>query len=110
MDIKHLADIYRALGDPTRLKIISLLRIRDCCICELVPIFGISQPAVSRHMSRLKSVQLVRESRRGQWVFYSLNRETFQKARIDPDILPDCSHDLNLLKEKGLMVCMEEET
>lgn len=66
MDLEVLADTLKALGDPTRLKIVSLLNVRDCCICELVPLFGISQPSVSKHMSRLKTSGLVKENRKGR--------------------------------------------
>ena len=47
LDTKQLVNILKAFADPTRLKIISLLNTRSCCACELVHIFGISQPAVS---------------------------------------------------------------
>lgn len=88
------ADLFRVLGDPTRLKIITLLHVRDCCICELVPIFGISQPAVSKHMSRLKAVGLITERRQGQWVLFSLNRDRLQTACDVLRHLPDLSSDL----------------
>jgi ArsR family transcriptional regulator len=67
MDVKQTADALKALGDPTRLKIVALLQSRDCCVCELVPVFQISQPAISKHMSRLKNAGLVTENRKGQW-------------------------------------------
>ncbi|WP_369345628.1 ArsR/SmtB family transcription factor [Caldalkalibacillus mannanilyticus] len=66
MEFEKLADLLKALSDPTRLRIIALLQLRDFCVCELVPIFQISQPAVSKHMSRLKSVGLSQKLER-QW-------------------------------------------
>ncbi|EJY54687.1 transcriptional regulator, ArsR family [Alicyclobacillus hesperidum URH17-3-68] len=59
------------LADPTRRRIIAMLNIRDWYVCEWVPLFGISQPAVSKYMSRLKAVGLVKETRKGMWVFYA---------------------------------------
>ena len=109
MDLKKLADALKALGDPTRLKIIALLNTRDCCVCELVPIFKISQPAISKHLSRLKSVHLVTENRKGQWVFYSLNRNRLDEIGMGLIKLPDYSDDLKQLQDQGLLVHCKED-
>jgi ArsR family transcriptional regulator, arsenate/arsenite/antimonite-responsive transcriptional repressor len=107
MELKELAETFKALGDPTRLKIIALLNIRDFCVCELVPIFGISQPAVSKHLSRLKTAGLVTETRKGQWVFYSLHRERLESIGLALKNLPDFSEELKKLEEDGLLVKCE---
>ncbi|MGC5328169.1 ArsR/SmtB family transcription factor [Brevibacillus sp. SYSU BS000544] len=109
MELKKLADALKALGDPTRIKIIALLNTRDCCVCELVPIFGISQPAISRHLSRLKNADLVTEKRKGQWVFYSLNRKQLDEIGMGLMHLPDLSEDLRKLEEQGLLVNCKED-
>lgn len=108
MELKKLANALKALGDPTRLKIIALLNERDCCVCELVPIFNISQPAISRHMSRLKAEYLVHEKRKGQWVFYSLNRDQLEQVGFGLAHLPDVSAEFKELEAKGLLVCCSE--
>ncbi len=107
MEFEKLAQVYKALGDPTRLKIVALLLLRDCCVCELVPLFGISQPAVSKHMSRLKAAELVRETRKGQWVFYSLNRQTLDKIGFCTSNLPDVTRRIKELEEKGIAIPCE---
>lgn len=107
MDSSQLVIVLKALADPTRLKMVGLLRHRDCCICELVPIFGISQPAVSKHMSRLKHAGLVEEARRGQWVFYALNRERLEQARMALGDLPDYAAEFEKLAEQGRLVTCE---
>jgi ArsR family transcriptional regulator len=66
----HVAKLFRVLGDDTRLQILALLRIREACVCELVELFGISQPAISEHLRRLREAGLVEDERRGMWVFY----------------------------------------
>ena len=66
------AELFRALGDPTRLQILGLLRVRQACVCELVDLVPVSQPAVSQHLRKLKQVGLVREQREKQWTFYQL--------------------------------------
>lgn len=73
MDLERIADILKVLGDRSRLTIMSALKERDLCVCEIVALLGISQPAVSQHVRKLKAYDLVKEERRGQWVYYSLN-------------------------------------
>lgn len=107
MEFEVLADALKALADPTRLRIISLLNTRDCCICELVPLFGISQPAVSKHMNRLKVSGLVHEARKGMWVLYSLDRERLDETGVSLSNLPDLSEELRQLERKGLLVKCE---
>ena len=104
MDIEKLADMLKALADPTRLKMVAMLQHRDCCVCEFVPVFHISQPAVSKHLSRLKTAGFVKESRKGQWVFYSLNREALERVGMGLNRLPDMSNELKELEKQGLLV------
>ena len=66
------AELFRALGDPTRLRILALLRIRQACVCELVELLPVSQPAVSQHLRKLKQVGLVSERRQKYWTYYAL--------------------------------------
>jgi len=70
--LDSLASTFKALGDPTRLSMLGLLRIRDLCVCEFVTLLGLSQPAVSQHLRRLKETGLVTCHRRGTWVIYHL--------------------------------------
>jgi len=104
VDIEKLAEMLKALADPTRLKMLAILQHRDCCVCEFVPVFTISQPAVSKHLSRLKTAGLVKESRKGQWVFYSLNREVLEQVGLAMRQLPDMSDELKELEKQGLLV------
>jgi len=68
-----LADLFRALGDPTRAKIIYSLLHQDLCTCDLAELTGISQPAVSQHIRILRGLRLVRSRRAGKQVFHSLD-------------------------------------
>ncbi|RAV03462.1 metalloregulator ArsR/SmtB family transcription factor [Paenibacillus sp. YN15] len=71
--IEQLADELKLAGDKTRLTILSILKERECCVCELAELLQTSQPNVSQHMRKLKDGKLVKESRRGQWIYYSLD-------------------------------------
>ncbi|HHY27383.1 MAG TPA: winged helix-turn-helix transcriptional regulator [Desulfitobacterium dehalogenans] len=74
-DLETLVEELKVLGDKTRLRIISLLRNQELCVCDLTEVLGISQPGVSQHMRRLRQSGLVKERRGGQWTYYSLNGE-----------------------------------
>ena len=66
------AEVYRVLGDPTRLRILTLLRVREACVCELVARLPLSQPAVSQHLRRLRQAGLLSERRQKQWTYYAI--------------------------------------
>jgi ArsR family transcriptional regulator, arsenate/arsenite/antimonite-responsive transcriptional repressor len=68
----HLEQVFRALADRTRLRIVSLLRDGPLCVGDLVTVLGVSQPMVSRHLAYLRKSRLVDDERRGQWSFYRL--------------------------------------
>ena len=73
--LEAMAEEFKVLGDKTRLRILSLLKGRELCVCELTEVLEISQPGVSQHMRRLRQVGFVNERRGGQWTYYSLNME-----------------------------------
>ncbi len=67
------ARLYKALGDPTRLQILGLLRVRELCVCELADLLPVTQPAVSQHLRRLREVGLVCERRQSYFTYYALS-------------------------------------
>lgn len=71
--IQEIADVLKLLGDKNRLTIVSLLREKELCVCEIVDILQTSQPNISQHMRKLKDGGLVKETKKGQWVFYALH-------------------------------------
>jgi ArsR family transcriptional regulator len=74
-----IARIFKALGDPTRVRLLSLIAARperEACICDLTDPVGLSQPTVSHHMKQLADAGLVVRERRGRWAFYRVVEET----------------------------------
>ena len=67
-----LARKFKALGDPTRLRIVNLLLHSELCVCDIQQVLGLTQSRVSQHLSYLKGAGLVSDNRRGYRVFYSL--------------------------------------
>ncbi|MED1470626.1 metalloregulator ArsR/SmtB family transcription factor [Bacillus salipaludis] len=83
VDIDQAANVFKLLGDKTRLTIVGILKQRECCVCELLEIFDTSQPSISQHLRKLKDAGLLKEERRGQWVYYSLNHKSDLYDLID---------------------------
>ncbi|WP_432093570.1 ArsR/SmtB family transcription factor [Streptomyces sp. bgisy100] len=70
-----LAKVFKALGDPVRLRLLSMIASREggeICVCELTPAFGLSQSTISHHLKLLKQAGLIASERRGTWVYYRL--------------------------------------
>ncbi|WP_077797076.1 helix-turn-helix transcriptional regulator [Streptomyces sp. JHA26] len=69
-----LAKVFKALGDPVRLRLMSMNASRgeggEVCVCELTPAFDLSQPTISHHLKLLRRAGLVDCERRGTWVYY----------------------------------------
>ncbi|WP_172197481.1 ArsR/SmtB family transcription factor [Saccharibacillus qingshengii] len=101
-----VSQTLKLLGDKTRLTIMKLLDEQECCVCELVAIFNTSQPAVSQHLRKLKDAGFLQEKRRGQWIFYSVNRENNQYELLQSLIarLPSQLYRIEELEKKGLRI------
>lgn len=67
-----VASALRALAEPTRVRMLCLLRGGPLCVGDLVEVLGVLQPNASRHLAYLRRVQLVEDERRGSWTFYRL--------------------------------------
>lgn len=73
MDVSGLSELFRALSDETRTKILYLLSQQELCVCDLAHLLEITLPAVSHHLRLLKAMRLVRSRRDGKQVFYTLD-------------------------------------
>lgn len=69
----NLIDFFKILSDETRLRLLVLLYHRDLCVCQFTGITGLAQPNVSKHLARLRDLGLVKDQRREQYIFYSLD-------------------------------------
>lgn len=68
----ELAEVAKALGDPIRLQLVDVLRKHagKVCVCELVPLFDVSQPTLSHHLKKLRAAGIVDSERQGLWAYY----------------------------------------
>lgn len=97
-----LGRLFRALADPTRLRLLNLIADREICVCYFVEILRISQPKVSRHLAYLRRAGIVASRREGKWMHYrlvkpndeaaaSILRETLKHLKKKPEMLQDIS-------------------
>ncbi|WP_077305813.1 ArsR/SmtB family transcription factor [Terribacillus halophilus] len=77
-----LTETLKILHDPTRLLLLKLLTEKEYCVCELVEMFDISQPAVSQHLRKYRQAGLVIEEKRGQWRYYQFDPSCPQSALV----------------------------
>jgi ArsR family transcriptional regulator, arsenate/arsenite/antimonite-responsive transcriptional repressor len=83
------AELFKALGDPARVRILNLLATSDdeaVCVCHLIEPLGLSQPTVSHHLKRLLDVGLVEREQRGKWAYFSLKDEAADKLAAVADL------------------------
>jgi ArsR family transcriptional regulator, arsenate/arsenite/antimonite-responsive transcriptional repressor len=95
-----LDGLFRALADPTRLRLLNLIADREICVCYFVEILRISQPKVSRHLAYLRKAGVVATRRNGKWMHYKLAvphdkvaaailQETLKHLRSKPEMRRD---------------------
>jgi ArsR family transcriptional regulator, lead/cadmium/zinc/bismuth-responsive transcriptional repressor len=73
LSVSGLSELYKALADETRIKILYLLSQRELCVCDLAFLLETTLPAVSHHLRLLKTLRLVSSRREGKMVFYRLD-------------------------------------
>lgn len=71
----HTAELFKALADPTRLRLIGLLARAEICVGDLHGMMGMTQPAISHHLRILRSLRLVKARKEGRHVYYTLDDE-----------------------------------
>jgi ArsR family transcriptional regulator len=83
VEAERLAELAKALGDPTRLQIVDVLRRHagHTCVCDLQPLFDISQPALSKHLKKLRDAGLIDVERRGVWAYYYVKPNALEELK-----------------------------
>lgn len=106
--MQKLFQMFKAMSDETRLRLLHLLSQGELCVCDLVDILGELQTKVSRHLAYLKHTGWVSDRREGQWVFYSLAepRDAVHRCLIECiqecfSTYPQMEEDLRKLERKA---------
>jgi len=78
---ERMGAVAKALGDPIRIQLVDVLRKHagKVCVCELVPLFDLSQPTVSHHLKVLREAGIVDSERRGLWAYYYVRPEALKE-------------------------------
>ena len=71
--MRTVVQIFKALSDANRLRILKMLEIRPLCVCEISEVLQLANSTVSRHLSILRNAELILDSKDGKWVNYALN-------------------------------------
>lgn len=83
MNMEKVAELYKALGDKTRLEILQMLSKQEMCVCEVIDRLDKSQPAISHHLKILRQAGLIVGVKEGKWIYYSLNDQVFDNIFED---------------------------
>jgi len=70
--VHKLSELFKALADETRLRILKLLEVREMCVCEVMVALDLTQPTASHHLGILENAGLVNGRKEGKWVFYAI--------------------------------------
>ena len=86
------AELFRALGDPARVRIVNVLATTSepVCVCELIEPLELSQPTVSHHLKKLLDAGLLEREQRGRWAYFSLKRDAVEKLAVVADLKGAC--------------------
>jgi ArsR family transcriptional regulator len=86
------ASLFRALGDPARVRIVNLIATSGeaVCICDLVEPLGLSQPTISHHMKKLVAAGLLEREQDGKWAYYSIVPAAARKLAAVADLKGAC--------------------
>ena len=81
VEAERMGRVAKALGDPIRLQLVDVLRKHagKVCVCELVPLFDLSQPTVSHHLKVLRDAGIVGSERRGLWAYYYVKNDALEE-------------------------------
>jgi ArsR family transcriptional regulator, arsenate/arsenite/antimonite-responsive transcriptional repressor len=85
----ELARLFKAMGDPVRLRLLSLIASHvggEACVCELTDVFDLSGPTISHHLKVLREAGLISGERRGTWVYYRVHPEAL--GRLSAVLVP----------------------
>jgi DNA-binding transcriptional ArsR family regulator len=72
-EVSALAETFRVLGDPTRVRILDALSVAELCVCDLATLLGVTESAVSHQLRLLRAMRIVRSRREGRMVYYALD-------------------------------------
>lgn len=80
--MENKVDVFKALGDANRVRILCMLNSRDLCVCEINSVLNVSMSTISSHLKILRNAGLVTSRKDGRWIFYSLKLSDEMTAEL----------------------------
>lgn len=77
----NIVNFLKAIADETRIRIISLIKYDEICVCKLMEILDMPQSTLSHHISILKNAGIIDAEKRGKWIYYSLNKKNVNNEK-----------------------------
>lgn len=113
-----MIDIFKALSEETRLRILALIWNSELCVCEIEDCLDLTQSNASRHLTVLKNAGILSSSKHAQWAYYKLNedfckdnQELIDYLAIKLRLLPNYETDINNVQKcKGKDLCSKKNT
>jgi len=81
-DNLDLIEIFKALGDENRIRILNLLIRQELCVCEIETVLDMTQSNVSRHLNKLKTSGVITSEKKSQWVYYKVNNKFIEENNL----------------------------
>lgn len=98
----ELAHVFKAMGDPVRLRLLSLIASHaggEACVCDVTDVFDLSGPTISHHLKVLREAGLITGERRGTWIYYRVRQELL--AQVSAVLVPAAPDDAAGLLPEG---------
>jgi DNA-binding transcriptional ArsR family regulator len=92
VDIKSQAEIFKALSDDLRLRLVYLLTAKELCECEIIVALNLTQPTASHHLSILERAGAITKAKRGKWVFYRAAKASISRYLDDASFHSEDAH------------------
>ena len=96
----EIVEIFKALSDESRVRIVNILKVKKMCVCDIESILELPQANVSRHLARLKSAGLICSEKKAQWVYFWINEECIEKHTFIKKIFKKDLNDEVFVKDR----------
>ncbi|MFZ3132901.1 MAG: metalloregulator ArsR/SmtB family transcription factor [Desulfosporosinus sp.] len=106
--MNQLLSIFKILSDETRLRIIILIAQEELCVCQISGVLNVSQPKVSKSLSRLRDLNFVIDKRKEKFVFYKLKTENFVLTSTIKNIIDNLNEYPKLILDKSRLTDKEQ--
>jgi ArsR family transcriptional regulator, arsenate/arsenite/antimonite-responsive transcriptional repressor len=107
--IEEMSELLKLAADKTRLTILSYLKEKELCVCELVDLIGSSQPGISQHLRKMLNAGLLKERKTGTWVYYRLDTESHPYIMQILDYVPSQKERLAQYQSTQANACCETD-